>query len=124
MLDNVFDTTTITSQGICPHEEVLTGNYLCAICLLCNIRITDKRRYMPCVALNASSCDMRFILISHDGKNFSRFDVSQKQSDKMFSISFKLNDNLSNYGVKLAIIIMKAVMKYVTQRLHLKSEVE
>ena len=45
-----------------PHNEILKGNYIGALCQGCNLRISNKRVTLPCFAHNATKYDNKFII--------------------------------------------------------------
>jgi hypothetical protein len=94
-----------TPGAINPDGLIIEGNYLGALCNQCNLRYTEKVRFMPVIAHNASFYDMKFILVSLDKDKFQTPNVLSKSGDSMFSITTKLkidktDEKVINYGIK------------------------
>ena len=44
------------------NNKVIEGNYVGALCMNCNIKISEKKRTLPCFAHNGSKFDLKLLL--------------------------------------------------------------
>ena len=68
---------------------VLKGNCIGALCLICNINVTEKQNILPCFAHFSGRYDLKFVLegitnqetfiISKPGDNFVSVKVKERQ---------------------------------------------
>ena len=92
--------------------RIVKGNFIGALCLRCNIQVTEKRQTLPCIAHNSSNYDVRFILdgntnehttsiLSKTGDSYIKVDVNQKylnNDKKLFRLRFMDSLNFLNGG--------------------------
>jgi hypothetical protein len=78
--------------------NIIKGNYVCALCRQCNLKITHKRKCMPVVIHNGGKYDFKNLLKGASDSKLLISSVLSKQSDCLFS--FNVNRATSNTGGK------------------------
>ena len=74
--------------------KVITGNYIGALCMSCNIRISNKRERVPCIFHNLSY-DMNVLLSGiiaiTDKKRLARIRILPKSSSGYYNVKYGKN---------------------------------